>query len=99
MALISVVVPVYHNADSLLLLMERLSSAVDLTGDMVEFVFVDDGSGDESFEILQRFAREDQRVRAIRSSHCFGSGRSRPWKSAERDAKGMSLRNFNEHWD
>jgi len=58
MALMSAVLPVYPNADSLPRLMKRLSSAVDLTGDMVEIVFVDGGSGEESFDILRRFAEE-----------------------------------------
>ena len=74
MSLVSVIVPVYDNAESLQLLMERLASvATALTQDTFEFVFVDDGSGDESFEIIQCLARKDERVRAVRLSRNFGS--------------------------
>ena len=74
MALISVVVPVYYNAESLPLLMERLASvAAAIPEDEFEFVFVDDGSGDDSFNVLQHLAKEDTRVRVIRLSRNFGS--------------------------
>lgn len=74
MALVSVVVPVYQNAKSLPLLIERLTSVAGaLTREVFEFVFVDDGSDDESFEVLQRLAGEDKRVRVIQLSRNFGS--------------------------
>lgn len=66
MALVSVIVPVYYNAESIPLLMERLTCVADAAlGDVYEFVFVDDGSGDDSFEVLEGFARRDPRVRVI----------------------------------
>lgn len=74
MALISVVVPVYYNAESLPLLVERLSLAAEkLTEDEFEFVFTDDGSGDSSFSVLQNLAQEDQRIRLVKLSRNFGS--------------------------
>ncbi len=74
MAFISVVVPVYYNAESLSLLTERLASVTaSLTEDDFEFVFVDDGSGDNSFEILQRLAQSDPRIRVVKLSRNFGS--------------------------
>lgn len=74
MALISVVVPVYFNAASLPHLMERLSDVADETeGHTFEFVFVDDGSGDQSFVVLKQLASDDRRVRIIRLSRNFGS--------------------------
>jgi dolichol-phosphate mannosyltransferase len=36
-------------------------------------MFVDDGSGDASYPLLQQFAREDDRVRVLRLSRNFGS--------------------------
>lgn len=74
MGLISVVVPVYHNAESLPSLMHRLASmAQTVPDDTFEFVFVDDGSGDHSFQVLQSLAQQDSRVRVIRLSRNFGS--------------------------
>jgi dolichol-phosphate mannosyltransferase len=74
MALISVVVPVYWNAESLPHLLAALDKvAAALPDDSFEFVFVDDGSGDASYTVLEQFAGEDARVRALRLSRNFGS--------------------------
>lgn len=74
MALISIVVPVYWNAGSLPLLKTELDKvAAGFPKDEFEFVFVDDGSGDNSFALLEEFSRADARVRALRLSRNFGS--------------------------
>lgn len=74
MALVSVVVPVYHNAETLPALADRLVAvAATLSADRFEFVFVDDGSRDESFQVLQRLAKADDRLRMIRLSRNFGT--------------------------
>lgn len=74
MSLVSIVVPVYHNAKSLPELRERLAAVADRNGgDSFEFVFVDDGSRDDSFEVLQRILAEDDRVRIVKLSRNFGS--------------------------
>lgn len=71
---LSVIVPVYNEAENLPVLFERLKKvAADLRDCEVEFVFVDDGSSDESCIILQDLARRDLRVRAIQFSRNFGS--------------------------
>ena len=58
MSRVSVVVPVYCNAASLHDLFARLvATAGRETLDEFEFVFVDDGSADDSFAILSRLAR------------------------------------------
>lgn len=74
MALISIVVPVYYNEQSLPLLLERLQKiTADKAAHSFEFIFVDDGSGDNSFGVLQQLARQDDRVRVLRLSRNFGS--------------------------
>jgi polyisoprenyl-phosphate glycosyltransferase len=71
---VSVVVPVYYNAPSLPLLIERLSDvAAQLQQHTFEFVFVDDGSGDDSYAVLAEQSRRDARVRGLRLSRNFGS--------------------------
>ena len=71
---ISVVVPVYFNAETLPALIERLGLAADHTPRCeLEMVFVDDGSRDKSFAVLQAEAKRDSRVRAVRLSRNFGS--------------------------
>jgi dolichol-phosphate mannosyltransferase len=72
---VSVVVPVYQNAGSLADLLARLRGMAEgLPGERFEFVFVDDGSTDDSFAVLRRLAGEDARVRLVKLSRNFGSG-------------------------
>lgn len=74
MALISIVVPVYGNAPSLPLLAERLHAlAATLADHQFEFIYVDDGSDDDSFEVLARLAAQDPRVRVVKLARNFGS--------------------------
>jgi dolichol-phosphate mannosyltransferase len=74
MALISIVVPVYGNALSLPLLAERLETlATTLVDHQFEFVYVDDGSDDNSFEVLQALAAQDTRMRVVKLARNFGS--------------------------
>lgn len=74
MALISIVVPVYWNAETLPLLKQKFEAiAYQFPQDDFEFVFTDDGSGDHSFAVLSDLAHGDKRVRVLRLSRNFGS--------------------------
>lgn len=74
MSLISIVVPVYHNAASLAdLLVELQNVAEKNPDDDFEFIFVDDGSGDNSFDILDTLSHTEPRMRIIKLSRNFGS--------------------------
>ena len=66
---ISVVVPVYNEQDNVLELYERLARVLT---EPVEFIFVDDGSSDDTFARLQQIAAQDARVRVIRFRRNFG---------------------------
>ena len=68
--MISVVVPLLDERDSLPALFGELSAA--FAGREAEFVFVDDGSRDGSWGVLRRLAAADPRVRAIRLRRNFG---------------------------
>jgi glycosyltransferase involved in cell wall biosynthesis len=73
-ALVSVVIPVYGNAADLRAIHARLSAAAGAIAPLeCEFVFVDDGSADESFEVLVALAGVDRRVRVLGLSRNFGS--------------------------
>lgn len=74
MSFLSIVVPVYHNEASLAdLLSEFQSLARRNPQDHFEFIFVDDGSRDNSFETLQTLLQQEPRMRAIKLSRNFGS--------------------------
>jgi len=69
---ISVVVPVYNEEDSLNELFERLSKNLDSIGKKWEVIFVDDGSKDNSFEILMKLFQSDKRIKVIKLRKNFG---------------------------
>jgi dolichol-phosphate mannosyltransferase len=71
---ISIVVPVFHNASSLPDLLAAFQNlAAKNPANEFEFVFVDDGSGDDSYAVLSQLAGQDARVRVIKLSRNFGS--------------------------
>jgi glycosyltransferase involved in cell wall biosynthesis len=70
---ISIVIPVYNESGCLESLHRRLSLALDAYPDMQrEFVFVDDGSRDDSFAVLAMLGAHDPAVRALRFARNFG---------------------------
>jgi len=70
---ISIVIPVYNESGSLEALHRRLSLALDAYPAMQrEFVFVDDGSRDDSFATLARLGAGDPAVKALRFARNFG---------------------------
>ncbi|MEK6772723.1 MAG: glycosyltransferase family 2 protein [Bdellovibrionota bacterium] len=72
--LLSVIIPVYYNAESLPVLYERLNQvSILLKNAHFEFVFVDDRSGDDSFAVLKQLSLKDHRVKVVRLSRNFGS--------------------------
>jgi polyisoprenyl-phosphate glycosyltransferase len=70
--LISVVLPVYNEARVLEELCRRVADAVALCGTQREIVFVNDGSSDNSAEILDSLAERHPFVRVVHLSRNFG---------------------------
>lgn len=72
MSKISIVVPVYYNSDTLMMLYEDMKEKIlGKLGDY-ELVFVDDGSGDNSWDIMNRIREMDSNVKCVRLSRNFG---------------------------
>ena len=69
---ISVVVPVYNEEQSLRPLYESLVTALEREGRAFEIVFVDDGSRDGTFSVLQALHDNDTRIRVVRFRRNFG---------------------------
>jgi glycosyltransferase involved in cell wall biosynthesis len=63
---LSVVLPVYNEEESLPILWPELREVLDGLPITYEVVFVDDGSGDRSAEIVRGFRDVDPRVRLVR---------------------------------
>lgn len=71
-ATLSLVVPVFNEAESLELLVDEIDEAVAPLGRACEIVFVDDGSTDGSFHIMEDLAARRSDVRVVRLRRNFG---------------------------
>ena len=69
---VAIVVPVYNEATNLPLLWARLRPILNDSTLEWEVIFVDDGSTDDSLEILRGYGREDARVRVVELARNFG---------------------------
>lgn len=76
MSMVSVIVPCYNEEAALPYFFPEIRNVADIlsaTKNLIfEFLFIDDGSGDKTLELLRRFAAEDDRVRYISFSRNFG---------------------------
>jgi glycosyltransferase involved in cell wall biosynthesis len=69
---LSIVIPVHNEAPSLVALHQELTRTLAASGRTFEIVVVDDGSTDDSFQILARLQAADPRLRVIRFRRNFG---------------------------
>jgi polyisoprenyl-phosphate glycosyltransferase len=70
----SIVIPVYYNSMNIPHTVPRLQSLQNMLPDVeLEFVFVDDGSKDNSLELLLKEKEQDERIKVIKLSKNFGS--------------------------
>jgi glycosyltransferase involved in cell wall biosynthesis len=69
---ISVLIPVYNEEENIQLLYDQLTGVAEREGYDMEFVYVDDGSKDTSFEKLSALGAVDSRVRVVRFRKNFG---------------------------
>ncbi|MCM1542282.1 MAG: glycosyltransferase family 2 protein [Blautia sp.] len=72
MSKLSIVVPVYYNEDTLMDLYKDMKAKI--LGDLgdYEIIFVDDGSGDNSWQVMNEIRKLDGNVRLVKLSRNFG---------------------------
>lgn len=71
---LSIVIPVYYNEDNLELLYDDLKKKIiDVIDYEYELVMVNDGSKDNSYEVMKDLADRDEHIRIISLSRNFGS--------------------------
>ncbi|MEE9415468.1 MAG: glycosyltransferase family 2 protein [Acidimicrobiales bacterium] len=73
--LVSVVVPAFDEQDNVGPLHDRIVLALnslEREGESFEIVFVDDGSGDDTWSVISKLAANDPRVRGLSLSRNFG---------------------------
>jgi glycosyltransferase involved in cell wall biosynthesis len=69
---LSIVVPVFNNAETLPQLIQELRDVLPSVSSQFEVIFVDDGSTDKSFEIIKQESSNDKRIKGIQLSRNFG---------------------------
>ena len=70
--LLSAVIPVFNEEESLPALHAELVAVAVAGGYDLEIIFIDDGSRDGSWQTIERLAKEDSRVKGIRFRRNFG---------------------------
>lgn len=66
MVKISIIVPVYNTAKYL---DKCIQTLINQTLENIEIIFIDDGSEDNSVEILKNYAKKDKRIRILKQNH------------------------------
>ena len=72
MSKISIIIPVYWNSDTLMALYEDMKAKILQKLGEYEIVMVDDGSGDNSWEIMNQIKEMDENVKLVKLSRNFG---------------------------
>lgn len=70
--MLSCIVPCYNEEESLPVFIKEISQVADKIAMSVEFIFVDDGSKDNTLSLLKSYAEEDPRLRYLSFSRNFG---------------------------
>ena len=69
---LSIIIPAYNEAQCIESLYQDIVANVAPLGCSYEIIFIDDGSLDQTFEIVKRIAQSDHRVRGLHLSRNFG---------------------------
>ncbi|UWZ83757.1 glycosyltransferase family 2 protein [Occallatibacter riparius] len=68
----SIVVPFHNEEENVTALYDRLKQVMEQVGDSFELVFVDDGSSDRTYKLLEEIAAVDSRVLVVKLRRNFG---------------------------
>ena len=72
MAKYSIVVPFHNEEENVTVLYARLKQIMEQVGESFEMVFVDDGSNDRTYKLLEEIAAVDSRVLVVKLRRNFG---------------------------
>jgi len=68
----SIIAPIFNESGNIQELFKRISTVLDSTEEPWELILIDDGSTDDSAELIRNFASQDSRVRPIIFARNFG---------------------------
>jgi dolichol-phosphate mannosyltransferase len=70
--LISVIAPMYNEADSIPTFIERTINVLEQNFKNYELILIDDGSSDNTYEICKQFAEKNPKIRVIAFTRNYG---------------------------
>lgn len=70
--MISLVIPLYNEEENIAALYERLTKASVSWNDSYEVLFVDDGSYDHTFDLVNAICQKDAQIKCLKLSRNFG---------------------------
>ena len=73
---LSLVIPLLNEAESIGELHQWITQALSEFGDELEIIFIDDGSTDDSWTLIEQLSQRDQRVKGIRFLRNFGKSQA-----------------------
>ena len=68
----SVVVPFHNEEENVTALYDQLKAVMEQVGESFELIFVDDGSSDRTYRLLEEITAVDSRVMVIKLRRNFG---------------------------
>ncbi|MBN2280396.1 MAG: glycosyltransferase [Candidatus Marinimicrobia bacterium] len=69
---ISIVIPVFNEEESLVILHEKIKSVMESVDKSYEVIFIDDGSSDNSLKILENLSRENPNLSVLKFRRNYG---------------------------
>jgi len=69
---LSIIVPVYNEEENIQELYDKITNVLTKLGKSYEIIYIDDGSDDNSFEILSEIAKADEKLKVIQFRRNFG---------------------------
>jgi len=70
--MLSIIIPVLNEQESLRELHRQIDAVLSANSIDAELIFIDDGSTDGSWDVIEELARDDERVFGIRFRRNFG---------------------------
>ena len=86
---LSIVIPVYNERKSINILYGKIKNMLKTFGEKSEIIFLDDGSTDDSYKILQELSSIDENVRVFR--HGTNQGQCKAVEKGFREARGETI--------
>ena len=72
---LSIVIPVFNEESNIKILYNEIITSIDFTDDY-EIIFIDDGSNDNSLEMIKLLAKDDTKVKLISNVSNYGQSKS-----------------------